>query len=152
MDTVDPATNHRVWPPADDWNEWGFLDYGEAGLARHSYNAYLQDVTDRLPSYDATYSVSVIEHLRADDRRRLLTEMNRVTKAGALTVLTVDVDQGVDTLWNRNLGKEVELKAAHGNFHDLIAEVESCRLSCRGYRCDSGTREILTSTSVGSSW
>jgi hypothetical protein len=121
IDTVDPSPNQREWPPRADWNEWDFLDYGAAGLAHQSWNCTL----DRLPAqptFDAAYSVSVIEHLRADRRRALLADIASRVRIGGLVVLTIDLVRGSDELWNRNLGVEVEDVASHGTIRDVIEE------------------------------
>jgi hypothetical protein len=121
VDTVDPAATKREWPPQPDWNEWDYLDYGRAGLARQSWNRTL----DRLPRrlrFDGAYSISVIEHVTADDRRRLLREMAGRVASGGLVVLTIDLVRGTDELWNKNLGVDVEDPSVHGNFDDVINE------------------------------
>ncbi len=121
VDTVDPSVTIRTWPPQPDWNEWGFLDYGSAGLAHRSWNCTLGE----LPAsavFDGVYSVSVIEHLPATVRRELLADISARTRRGGLVVLTVDLVRGSDDLWNRNLEIEVEDPAAHGTFQDVIDE------------------------------
>ena len=56
VDTVDPSPIIRSWPPQPDWNEWDFLDYGEAGLANRSWNCTLDELPDRPPSTVPTRS------------------------------------------------------------------------------------------------
>jgi hypothetical protein len=121
IDTVDPSDIRRTWPPQPDWNEWDYLDYGRAGLAHRSWNCTL-DKTPRRPLFDGAYSVSVIEHIPAQDRRRLLAEIAARVRAGGLVVLTIDLVRGSDILWNRNRGIEVEDPRAHGAFDDIVAE------------------------------
>jgi 2-polyprenyl-3-methyl-5-hydroxy-6-metoxy-1,4-benzoquinol methylase len=121
VDTVDPSPIVRTWPPQDDWNEWDFLDYGAAGLAHRSWHSTLADVP-RHPLFDGAYSVSVIEHLPAADRRALLTDISYRVRKGGLVVLTIDLVRGEDALWNRNLGLQVEDPAAHGRMEDVIEE------------------------------
>ncbi len=121
VDTVDPSPRRREWPPADDWNEWDFLDYGAAGLAHRSWNGELSDVpTGAL--YHGAYSVSVIEHVPAGERRVLLNQMAVRTRPGGLVVLTIDLVRGGDDLWNRNLGVEVEDPALHGTLQNVVEE------------------------------
>ena len=121
IDTVDPSEIRRTWPPQPDWNEWDYLDYGRAGLAHRSWNCTL-DKTPRRPLFDGAYSISVIEHIPAEDRRRLLAEMAARVRAGGLVVLTIDLVRGSDILWNRNRGVEVEDPRVHGTFDDIVAE------------------------------
>jgi SAM-dependent methyltransferase len=121
VDTVDPSTRQRHWPPQSDWNEWGFLDYGKEGLAHRSWNCTL----DKLPAkavFDGAFSVSVIEHVPAASRRDLMAELSARIRPGGVVVLTVDLIHGRDDLWNRNLGVEVEDPSFHGTFQDVVAE------------------------------
>jgi hypothetical protein len=127
VDTVDPSATRRGWPPQPDWNEWDYLDYGRAGLANQSWNRTL----DRLPRrlrFDGAYSISVIEHVTADDRRRLLGEMAGRVASGGLVVLTIDLVRGTDDLWNKNLGVDVEDPSVHGTFDDVINEAAAVGL------------------------
>jgi hypothetical protein len=121
VDTVDPSPNRRVWPPEPDWNEWDFLDYGAVGLAHRSWNCTLDQLPTR-PLFDGAYSVSVIEHVRAAERRAMLADIATRVREGGLVVLTIDLVRGADDLWNRNLGVEVEDLAIHGALTDVIQE------------------------------
>jgi hypothetical protein len=121
VDTVDPSSTVRDWSTQAEWNEWGFLDYGAAGLAHRSWNSTLGHVPLD-PPFDGVYSVSVIEHMPADDRRALLADMAARTRPEGLVVLTIDLVRGEDDLWNRNLGVQVEDPTRHGTFQDVIDE------------------------------
>jgi hypothetical protein len=127
VDTVDPSPVERTWPPRPEWNEWDYLDYGRAGLAHRSWNRTLDRLPDRL-QFDGAYSISVIEHVTGDDRRRLLGEMASRVVAGGLVVLTIDLVRESDALWNRNLGVEVEDPSGHGTFDDVITEAAAVGL------------------------
>ena len=127
LDTVDPSTRRRGWPPQSDWNEWGFLDYAAAGWARHSWNCTL----DALPSdvqFDGLYCLSVIEHLVAEDRRALVQEMARRTRPGGFVVLTIDLVRDSNDLWNRASGRIVEAPKRHGRMKDVISEAKGAGL------------------------
>lgn len=121
LDTVDPSEIHRTWPPGQDWNEWGFLDYAEVGLARRSWNCPLGDLP-KSTVFDGAFSISVIEHIPAVDRRALLNDIAVRVRPGGLMVLTVDLTRGGMDLWNRNSGKVVDDPALHGTFQDVINE------------------------------
>jgi hypothetical protein len=121
VDTVDPSPNQRHWPPGPEWNEWGYLDYTAAGLANGSWNCTVGQLPD-LPTFDGAYSISVIEHLPAVDRRTLLADIAARVRPGGVTLLTIDLVRGRDDLWNRNLGLEVESLAVHGRLEDVITE------------------------------
>jgi SAM-dependent methyltransferase len=115
---------YRKWPPAEDWNEWGFLDYAEAGLGHRSWNTTL----DALPEstvFDGAFSISVIEHIPATGRRALLKDIALRLRPGGLMVLTVDLARGGMDLWNRNWGKVVDERRPHGTFEDVISEATS---------------------------
>jgi len=122
IDTVDPSPIHRLWPPQPDWNEWEFLDYAAAGLARGSWNCTL-DQLPRSSTFDGAYSISVIEHLPAVDRRALIGEIRDRLRPGGVAILTVDLVRGSDHVWNRNRGLKVEEDALHGTLHDLVSEI-----------------------------
>jgi hypothetical protein len=121
VDTVDPSPNHRIWPPKPDWNEWDFLDYRSAGLAHRSWNCTLDQLPDK-PIFDGAYSVSVIEHLPADDRRAMLADISARVRPGRLVLLTIDLVRGRDGLWNRNRGLVVEDPSVHGTFQNIVDE------------------------------
>jgi cyclopropane fatty-acyl-phospholipid synthase-like methyltransferase len=121
VDTLDPSSVHRDWSDHKEWNEWHFLDYGSAGLARQSWNCTLDELPEAL-SYDGVYSISVIEHVAASDRRMLLNDISLRTRMGGLVFLTIDLVPGTDDLWNMNLGVEVDDPAVHGTLPDVIAE------------------------------
>jgi SAM-dependent methyltransferase len=120
VDTVDPSDIRRQWPPAQDWNEWGFVDYAEAGLGNRSWNCTLGELPAST-EFDGALSISVIEHIPATDRRALLGDMARRLRIGGLMVLTVDLTRGGFDLWNRNRGLIVDARR-HGSFEDVIDE------------------------------
>jgi hypothetical protein len=121
VDTVDPSQTVRTWPPQPDWNEWDFLDYGREGLANRSWNCTLDRLPVR-PPFDGGYSISVIEHVPAPVRQALLANISLRIRLGGLVVLTIDLVRGSDSLWNRNLGIEVEEPTLHGTIQDVVEE------------------------------
>ena len=120
IDTVDPSDIHRTWPPAEDWNEWGFVDYAEAGLGHRSWNCTLGELPES-PSFDGAMSISVIEHIPATERRALLRDIALRLRPGGLMVLTIDLVRGGNDLWNRNRGQIVD-ERRHGTFGDVVSE------------------------------
>ena len=108
-----------MWPPAPDWNEWGFLDYAEAGLGHRSWNCTLDELPEST-MFDGVLSISVIEHISASVRRALLEAIALRLRPGGLMVLTVDLARGSLDLWNRNMGQVVEERRRHGTFRDVI--------------------------------
>jgi SAM-dependent methyltransferase len=120
IDTVDPSDIHRTWPPAEDWNEWGFVDYAEAGVGHRSWNCTLGELPESTV-FDGALSISVIEHIPATERRALLNDIALRLRPGGLMVLTVDLARGGNDLWNRNRGQIVDDRR-HGTFRDVISE------------------------------
>jgi 2-polyprenyl-3-methyl-5-hydroxy-6-metoxy-1,4-benzoquinol methylase len=125
--TIDPSSLRRLWPIELTANEWGFLDYGEAGLGERSWNCTLQEIDDEL-EFDLMYSVSVIEHLPAVDRRELLFEISRRLHPGGLLVLTVDIVRGTENLWNRSEGRDVDPPGEHGDMDSVTDEATAAGL------------------------
>ena len=78
VDTVDPSEIHREWPCAQDWNEWGFLDYAAEGLGHRSWNCTIGELPESA-IFDGAVSISVIEHIPATDRRELLEDIAQTT-------------------------------------------------------------------------
>ena len=121
VDTVDPSPIRRTWPPQPDWNEWDYLDYAKAGLAHRSWNTTLGRVPRR-NQFDCAYSISVIEHVPAKDRRAMLADIADRVRTGGLVALTIDIERGTDALWNRSRGLQVEDPSLHGSYRDIITE------------------------------
>jgi 2-polyprenyl-3-methyl-5-hydroxy-6-metoxy-1,4-benzoquinol methylase len=121
VDTLDPSPVHRDWADHKEWDEWHYLDYGSAGLARKSWNCTLGELP-REASYDGIYSVSVIEHVPASARRVLLNDISLRLRTGGLAVLTIDLVPGTEDLWNMNLRVQVDDPAVHGTLSEVIGE------------------------------
>jgi hypothetical protein len=121
VETVDPSDIRRDWHDHAEWNEWGFLDYADAGLASRSWNCTLDGLPSR-PLLDGAYSVSVIEHVPAKQRRALLADLAARTRKDGLVVLTIDLQPGTDDLWNYNRGSLVDDPSRHGTFQSVIEE------------------------------
>lgn len=122
VETVDPSPTIRLWPAKPRWGEWGYLDYNVTGLAHSSWNCTLQETPDDV-RFAAAYSVSVIEHIKADDRRAMLAAAAARMRPQGMLVLTVDLKRGTSRLWNRCLGEVVESWEVHGTFADLQEEI-----------------------------
>ncbi len=127
VETVDPSPIQRDWSDHQEWNEWHFLDYAAAGLASRSWNCALDRVPSR-PFFDGAYSVSVIEHVPAEQRRALLADMSARTRTGGLVVLTIDLQPGTDDLWNYNLGVQVDDPSEHGTLQSVVEECSAVGL------------------------
>jgi hypothetical protein len=127
VETVDPSPLRRDWSDHLEWNEWHFLDYAATGLASRSWNCTLDRVPSR-PFFDGAYSVSVIEHVPAAQRRTLLADISARTRIGGLVILTIDLQPGTDDLWNYNLGVQVDEPSDHGTLQSVIEECSAVGL------------------------
>jgi SAM-dependent methyltransferase len=104
------------------WNEWGFLDYARLGLDITCVQGTLADLPVDA-RYDAAIAISVIEHLEAAERRTLLRDVRSRCRPGAHVLLTIDIFEGTDRIWNRCEGREVEGIEQHGCWSDLLDEL-----------------------------
>ena len=104
-------------------NEWGFFDYSQIDEAISSINTGLSEKTLPKSSLDTWFSVSVIEHIPATERRKILGVMSQTLKNNGDILLTVDLKRGTNFLWNYNSGQEVEPLAVHGTLDDLLNEL-----------------------------
>jgi 2-polyprenyl-3-methyl-5-hydroxy-6-metoxy-1,4-benzoquinol methylase len=121
--TVDPSEMTREWPPKPDWTGWGYLDYAAIDMAEKSWNCPLDELPLDL-QFDVGYSISVIEHLTADDRRGLLYALAQRVRPGGTAVLTVDLTRNTNDLWNRAQGQVVESVRHHGSLRGLVREAK----------------------------
>ena len=131
--TIDGSDLLRVPGQGErGWDGWGFLDYAAFNEGISSINRRAGEAGLAAASLDACYSVSVVEHMPATERRALCELIAGWTRAGAALLLTVDLVPGTDDLWNMNQGRVVESPAAHGTFGELAREVERA-----GFRVDT---------------
>jgi hypothetical protein len=122
VDCVDNSDFTRTLPAGDDWNEWGFFDYGA-----HHPNLVAKNISvlDFRPShqYQAIYSVSVIAHMPSPIREQTLRLCGSWLAPGGKLVLSIDLIAGTDTLWNR--GGSNETPEEHGTWRDVESQVLS---------------------------
>ena len=116
VDTIDNSEIVRGLPPDDDWNEWGYLDYGMLHSSISSFNA---DVTAFQPPrrYDAIFSVSVLSLMPTPVREEKLRLCRSWLNPQGMLLLAIDLIPGTDTLWNR--GGSNESAEQHGAYHDV---------------------------------
>ena len=108
--TVDSA------PPAvEPYNEWGFFDYGD------SHNCDFSKYDTGL-TFDTIYSISVIEHMTKDKRVMALQRAYDLLKSKGRLLLTVDLHQKTENIWNKNNG--VKIEENHGTASDIITEMK----------------------------
>lgn len=125
--TIDSSDIQRVPGNGEiDWNGWGFLDYSLLHKNISSINGDATDSTLDGQMFNLCYSVSVIEHLTAASRRKLLSSLKERIMPGGSLMLTVDLVPETNKLWNMAQGQLVEPQEIHGELDDLIRELLQC--------------------------
>jgi hypothetical protein len=116
VDCVDGSDFTRTLPPGDDWNEWGYFDYGTLHSRLASYNVSSTDF-EPAEQYDAIYCISVIALMPTPVREATLRLCRTWLKPGGKLVLAIDLIAGTETLWNR--GGSEETPERHGTWRDV---------------------------------
>jgi len=117
IDCVDTHPTVRRPPPADDWNEWGFFDYGRV---HPNLTAHHCTIADFAPSYsfDVIYSVSVIAHMPRLVREGALQRCRVIIQPGGVLLIPA-----TDGPWTLSEGREVEPPAQHGTTDDILQQL-----------------------------
>lgn len=128
--TVD---NHQVVHrpgDSDSWNEWGFLDYAAFDSRISSRH---QDVLalDDADSFDAIYSVSVVEHISAAHRREVIAALQRLLRCDGRLLLTLDLVPDSDALWPLSEGRTVDPEEPHGDLTAVFDELHTAGFTIR---------------------
>lgn len=110
-------------------NEWGFFDYSVLFSNITSLNETFDENTFKENHLDVFYSISVIEHMPAEHRRNIISNLSRVLKPGGQVFLSVDLCKDSENLWNMSAGKVVEDPTLHGTFDDLLVELRHIGLT-----------------------
>jgi hypothetical protein len=137
VDCVDGSDVTRMLPAGDDWNEWGYFDYGSlhSNLASHNVSA---TVFAPLQLYDAIYCVSVIAFMPTPVREAMLRLSRTWLKPNAKLVLATDLIAGTDTLWNR--GGSEETPEQHGTWRDVETQLRNLGFDILESRIDRNIR------------
>jgi 2-polyprenyl-3-methyl-5-hydroxy-6-metoxy-1,4-benzoquinol methylase len=127
VDCVDSHPTIRRADTRHQWNEWGFIDYGQF---HDNLRAFHTDVLNFQPTrrYDVVYSLSVIEHMPRAVREKTIALAGNWLSPGGLLLLTVDVVPGTVDLWNLSEGRTVDT-APHGTLEDLGRELKAAGFS-----------------------
>jgi cyclopropane fatty-acyl-phospholipid synthase-like methyltransferase len=83
---------------------------------------------DLSENYDIVYSVSVIEHMPAEVRRKVIVRISNLLRPEGQLFLSVDLIPGERQLWNYNEGQIVDSEH-HGTIDDLKAELAAAGLA-----------------------
>jgi hypothetical protein len=141
--TVDFHPRVRDPSNKNNWNEWGYLDYGLLDPRVKSHNVSITDFQSR-DGFDYIYSVSVVEHMGRAVRVQAIARMASLLKANALMLLSVDLIPETDLLWNMSEGQIVDDLEAHGSLDDLRVEMEDARLTITELDVRRGIKDSRT--------
>lgn len=124
MFTVDAHREERNLSQRSNWNEWGFLDYSQLD---HRITSVRCSYEDWAPAtlFHCIYSLSVIEHLKADTRRVWIERFAAQLGNGGLLLLTIDIVPETNRLWCFAEGKVVEPEELHGTMETLLQELRA---------------------------
>ena len=124
VDCVDNSPTIRTPPPENDWNEWGFFDYGRMHA---NLTAYHCDITMFRPvrAYDAIYSICAVAHMPRAVRQEVFRSCHGWLCPGGNLLLACDLIPSTNFLWNRCLGNEVAPPAEHGTVDDVISSLRA---------------------------
>jgi hypothetical protein len=137
VDCVDGSDFIRTLPPGDDWNEWGFFDYGALHSNLASFNVSSTAFEPSLP-YDAIYCISVLAHMPTPVREATLRLCRTWLKPGARLALAIDLIAGTDILWNR--GGSDETPEQHGTWRDVETQLRNLGFDILESRIDRNIR------------
>ena len=121
--TIDNSKMLRNWQQQNnDWNEWGYIDYGEKYPNIRSFNIDVSNVYFKNDFFDYIYSISVIEHFSAKYRKGIWERFRKWLKREGTLFLTIDLYKDSNDLWNYCYGELVEERDKHGNLYGMIKE------------------------------
>lgn len=126
--TIDSSLKRINLDTIRDLNEWGFFDYSIIDKNIKSMNCNLDyEIYDK-NFFDIWYSISVIEHMRSEERRKSLETIANTLKNGGKLFLTLDLVKDTKNLWNRSEGIMVEDEKSHGSLDDITKELENLNI------------------------
>lgn len=126
-----------------NWNEWGFLDYSMFSEKIKSLNtdASCARLDEKV---DIIYSISVIEHLPSNLRKKIIFNSSSLLKSGGLFLITMDLIPGKKRLWNLNEGKKVESNIYHGRLKTVLKEIENSDFKVISHEVERGVFKSRT--------
>ena len=122
--TVDNhKTIRKIGQDPTNWNPWGFLDYSYINNRIKSFNLDLNELKLSEKSLDVVYSISVIEHIKAIERRRIWHGIYPWLKEKGFLILTIDLVLDTENIWNFSEGIPVEQIEKHGTLETVKKEL-----------------------------
>ncbi len=115
----------------EDWNEWGYIDYGEKYSKIRSLNIDICNVFFKNDFFDYIYSISVIEHFPMEYRRSIWERFGKWLKREGMLYLTIDLYKDSHDLWNYCYGELVEEREKHGDLKGILKEASPSFSFCK---------------------
>lgn len=152
LTTVDNSHIERSLPLTPDSNEWGYLDYGRYNSKLTSFRESIQQHL-AFNSYDVVYSICVISHVPAIERRDIFKAVAKCLTLNGRFYLALDLIPGSDFIWNYSAGTQVESPFEHGTIYDVFDELTQHKFSILGKQLvrslpDSLTDQLLIEASA----
>jgi 2-polyprenyl-3-methyl-5-hydroxy-6-metoxy-1,4-benzoquinol methylase len=107
-----------------NWDEWGFFDYSFIDDGIQSFNTSILDLSLDF-SFDCIYSISVIEHMPAEERLNFIEKAASLSSSGGQLLVTVDLEPSSNRLCNQDRGKIVEDPDLHGSLTDIESDIRN---------------------------
>ncbi|SFS94480.1 SAM-dependent methyltransferase [Marininema halotolerans] len=122
--TIDFSHNqHHFGEDRSNWYEWGSLDYSSVHPNILSMHQNIHQVEFPEHHFDCIYSISVIEHMSAMNRKNLWPKIDRWLKREGDLLLSLDLIQDTEDLYPYFLDKFIEDPEVHGDLSTLRKEL-----------------------------
>jgi hypothetical protein len=122
VDCVDNSPIVRRLPVSDDWDPWGFFDYGCLNPRLTSFHRNIQSFVPR-HSYDVIYAMGSIATMTAEDRQGTFRLVCSWLLPGGSFLISLGLIAGTDQIWNHCRGEEVEPLGRHGRIDDALRQL-----------------------------
>jgi SAM-dependent methyltransferase len=122
VECLDPHPLVRAPPPASDWSEWGFFDYGRVHSNLTAHNCTIANYTP-IGDFDAIYSAAGIAHMPCEVRKNALRQCVELLLPEGRLLLTADLIPATEFLWNFSKGRMVEPPEQHGTIADVLQQI-----------------------------
>jgi len=141
VDCVDNSPIVRTLPVTDDWDEWGFFDYGQLHDNLTAFHCPITRFKSLSSTYDAIYSIGSFVTMTADVRNEAFRLCRCWLRSEGLFIITLAIVPGTDQIWNLSRGIQVESPDRHGRIEAVLHQIRTV-----GFRID---REYITRSIPG---
>jgi hypothetical protein len=128
VDCVDRSPIQRVFPTQDEWNAWGFFDYGQLNSNISAHNCRIEDFQP-LHRYEAIYSSLSLVHLGCTVRQETFRRCREWLAPEGIMLHALGLIPSTDFVWNRFEDREIEPPVQHGTFSDVTDELTTLGFS-----------------------